>query len=292
MQPPGRRRGAPRGHRARAARPVHRELAGVHQEPRHRRSTTTPAARRPHRLRVELAAPSTSPRARAVVASFPPERVHVLPLPRPGTPRDELWLRFARLVGIDPDPVRPVRQSSERRRWASSRPSRCAGSTATSSTSPPRSTGATTSAASSPTSSSSRAGARSSGRRRSGSRSSATAGTRRRRAYIAEQGFDVIGDVEDLRTPRRARRAPARPSRSPTPRWPRRRLGDHRARCCTTYATCATSAAGPARPPAEPSSAGAPRAAFPGLRSTGLRRMCVPVVSSDPPRLVRVIARR
>ncbi len=35
-------------------------------------------------------------------ASLPPERVHVLTLPRPGTPRDELWLRFARLVGIDP----------------------------------------------------------------------------------------------------------------------------------------------------------------------------------------------
>jgi hypothetical protein len=35
-------------------------------------------------------------------ATLPPERVHVLTLPRPGTPHDELWLRFARLVGIDP----------------------------------------------------------------------------------------------------------------------------------------------------------------------------------------------
>ncbi len=35
-------------------------------------------------------------------ASLPPQRVHVLTLPGPGTPRDELWLRFARLVGIDP----------------------------------------------------------------------------------------------------------------------------------------------------------------------------------------------
>ncbi|MEO5708902.1 MAG: hypothetical protein ABIQ59_03670 [Nocardioidaceae bacterium] len=34
-------------------------------------------------------------------ASLPPERVHVLTLPKPGTPRDELWIRFARLVGID-----------------------------------------------------------------------------------------------------------------------------------------------------------------------------------------------
>ena len=40
-------------------------------------------------------------------ASLPPERVHVLTLPRPGTPRDELWLRFARLVGIDPAPCDP-----------------------------------------------------------------------------------------------------------------------------------------------------------------------------------------
>jgi hypothetical protein len=34
-------------------------------------------------------------------ASLPRERVHVLTLPRPGTPRDELWIRFARLVGVD-----------------------------------------------------------------------------------------------------------------------------------------------------------------------------------------------
>ena len=34
-------------------------------------------------------------------ASLPPERVHILTLPKPGTPRDELWIRFARLVGID-----------------------------------------------------------------------------------------------------------------------------------------------------------------------------------------------
>ena len=34
-------------------------------------------------------------------ASLPPERVHILTLPKPGTPRDELWVRFARLVGVD-----------------------------------------------------------------------------------------------------------------------------------------------------------------------------------------------
>jgi hypothetical protein len=40
-------------------------------------------------------------------ASLPPARVHVLTLPRPGTPRDELWLRFARLVGIEPTACDP-----------------------------------------------------------------------------------------------------------------------------------------------------------------------------------------
>ncbi len=48
-------------------------------------------------------------------ATLPPERVHVLTLPRPGTPRDELWLRFAGLVGIDPttcDPSSSVQNES------------------------------------------------------------------------------------------------------------------------------------------------------------------------------------
>jgi hypothetical protein len=35
-------------------------------------------------------------------ATLPPERVHVLTIPKPGSPRDELWLRFAQLVGIEP----------------------------------------------------------------------------------------------------------------------------------------------------------------------------------------------
>lgn len=35
-------------------------------------------------------------------ANLPPERVHVLTLPRPDEPRDTLWRRFAELVGIDP----------------------------------------------------------------------------------------------------------------------------------------------------------------------------------------------
>ncbi len=34
-------------------------------------------------------------------ATLPPERVHVLTLPRPDEPRDTLWLRFAGLLGID-----------------------------------------------------------------------------------------------------------------------------------------------------------------------------------------------
>jgi hypothetical protein len=34
-------------------------------------------------------------------ATLPPERVHVLTLPKPDEPRDTLWLRFAELLGID-----------------------------------------------------------------------------------------------------------------------------------------------------------------------------------------------
>jgi len=37
--------------------------------------------------------------------AFPPERVHVLPLPGPDAPRREIWDRFARLIGVDPDSV-------------------------------------------------------------------------------------------------------------------------------------------------------------------------------------------
>ena len=46
---------------------------------------------------------STSPTCCAAGAPrLPPERVHVLTLPRPDEPRETLWLRFAELVGIDP----------------------------------------------------------------------------------------------------------------------------------------------------------------------------------------------
>ncbi len=38
-------------------------------------------------------------------ATLPPERVHVLTLPKPTEPKESLWLRFAELVGIDPVPV-------------------------------------------------------------------------------------------------------------------------------------------------------------------------------------------
>lgn len=38
---------------------------------------------------------------RTWAADVPPERVHVLPLPR-GAARDTLWLRFAEVVGVDP----------------------------------------------------------------------------------------------------------------------------------------------------------------------------------------------
>ena len=36
-------------------------------------------------------------------ATLSPERVHVLTLPKPTEPREALWLRFAALLGIDPD---------------------------------------------------------------------------------------------------------------------------------------------------------------------------------------------
>jgi len=35
-------------------------------------------------------------------AAVPPERVHLLTLPKPTEPRETLWLRFAALLGIDP----------------------------------------------------------------------------------------------------------------------------------------------------------------------------------------------
>ncbi len=35
-------------------------------------------------------------------AGLPPERVHVLTLPKPDEPRETLWLRFAALLGLDP----------------------------------------------------------------------------------------------------------------------------------------------------------------------------------------------
>lgn len=34
--------------------------------------------------------------------TVPPDRVHVLPLPEPGSPRELLWERFAGLLGVDP----------------------------------------------------------------------------------------------------------------------------------------------------------------------------------------------
>jgi hypothetical protein len=36
-------------------------------------------------------------------AGLPPERVHVVTVPKPGAPRDLLWRRFAAVFGLDPD---------------------------------------------------------------------------------------------------------------------------------------------------------------------------------------------
>ena len=44
-------------------------------------------------------------------AGLPPERVHVLTLPKPDEPRDTLWLRFASLLGVDPASVDPSRSA-------------------------------------------------------------------------------------------------------------------------------------------------------------------------------------
>jgi hypothetical protein len=40
--------------------------------------------------------------------ALPPERVHVLTVPRPGAPRDLLWRRFAGVLGIDPEAYDPT----------------------------------------------------------------------------------------------------------------------------------------------------------------------------------------
>jgi len=41
--------------------------------------------------------------------SIPPSQVHVVTVPPPGAPRDELWRRFASVIGLDPGIVEPGR---------------------------------------------------------------------------------------------------------------------------------------------------------------------------------------
>lgn len=43
-------------------------------------------------------------------ATLPPEHVHLVTVPRPGAPRDLLWQRFASVLGLDPDAYRPAVQ--------------------------------------------------------------------------------------------------------------------------------------------------------------------------------------
>ena len=176
---PGARRGAPRRHRPRAARAC--------SPPAGRRAsrTATPAPIADYALTeattpagdLELAHPRHPPCARAVVAGVPARagaRAHAA-RPR-GAARREIWDRFAGLIGIDPDSVRPEPAASPTRRWGWSRPRRCAGSTPTSTRSARRSTAAPTSAPTSPTSDWCPATASRSGPPRSGSRRSASAG--------------------------------------------------------------------------------------------------------------------
>ena len=107
----------------------------------------------------------------------PPERVHVLPLPGPEAPREEIWHRFAGLLGLDPDAY-DLSGTSPTSRWASSRRRRCAGSTRTSARSRRRSTRASTSAPTWPTSGWCRAAGSGSGPATTRSRSAASAGGR------------------------------------------------------------------------------------------------------------------
>jgi hypothetical protein len=39
--------------------------------------------------------------------TLPPERVHLVTVPKPGAPRDLLWRRFAQVLGLDPDALAP-----------------------------------------------------------------------------------------------------------------------------------------------------------------------------------------
>jgi hypothetical protein len=65
---------------------------------------TDPATSRPGRARWFWRVHDTPAVLRRWTQGVPPERVHVVTMPRPGAPAELLWTRFASVLGIDPEP--------------------------------------------------------------------------------------------------------------------------------------------------------------------------------------------
>jgi hypothetical protein len=66
--------------------------------------TTDPATPEPGRARWFWRVHDTPAIIRRWTQGVPPERVHVVTMPRPGAPADLLWTRWASVLGIDPEP--------------------------------------------------------------------------------------------------------------------------------------------------------------------------------------------
>ena len=128
-------RGARGGDRARAARALHRELAGEPEERLdHPHGRLRPRGLRRAPPRSGTGAPSTCGWCcERWAEAVPPERVHVLPARPRARPATTSGSRFAGVVGVDPDGVDLSGVASPTPRWAWSRPRRCAGSTSASS---------------------------------------------------------------------------------------------------------------------------------------------------------------
>ena len=62
-------------------------------------------------------------------STLPPERVHLVTVPKPGAPRDLLWQRFSAVLGLDEVGPRAGPPTGRTRPSASPRPPWCAGST-------------------------------------------------------------------------------------------------------------------------------------------------------------------
>ena len=200
------RRGAPRRDRARAARAVHRQLAGEpeerldHADARLRAAGVATAPRRSG-----TGAPSTSGWCSSAGR-------------RPCRPSGSTcWCSTRRRPATTSGTGSPASSGSTRTastcpgrsrtpRWAWPRPRRCAGSTLGSRASTAPSTRACTSAPSSPTSGWCPRRASGSGPSRTRSRT-ADGGRGGGRRYLRAGGFDVSGDLEHLRVPESSSRA-------------------------------------------------------------------------------------